>query len=62
MDETGCRIGIATNQYVYTKNRRQIFILSANNRELVTLVECISSDSAAIAPIVIVKAATLIEH
>ena len=62
MDETGCRIGVATNQYVYTKNGRQVFIPSANNRELITLVECVSSSGAAIAPMVIVKAATVMEH
>jgi hypothetical protein len=62
MDETGCRIGVAINQYVYSRNGRQIFIPNANNRELVTLVEAISSDGFAITPMVIVKAATVIEH
>ncbi|KAF2824588.1 HET-domain-containing protein [Ophiobolus disseminans] len=38
MDETGCRIGVATNQYVYMKNGRQVFIPNANNRKLITLV------------------------
>lgn len=62
MDETGCRIGVATNQYVYSRNGRQIFIPNANNRELVTLVEAISSDGSAITSMVIVKAATVMEH
>src|SRR5205823_5509592 len=39
MDETGCRIGVAKSQYVYTKNGRQLFIPCTNNRELVTLIE-----------------------
>lgn len=62
MDETGCRIGVATNQYIYSKNGRQVFIPNANNRELVTLVECISSSGVAITPMLIIKAATVMEH
>jgi hypothetical protein len=62
MDETGCRIGVATNQYLYSKNGRTIFIPNANNRELVTLVECVSADGEAIPPMVIDKAATVMEH
>ncbi|KAF2003748.1 CENP-B protein, partial [Amniculicola lignicola CBS 123094] len=62
MDETGCRIGVATSQYVYTRRGRQVFIPNANNRELVTLVECISADGASITPMVIVKAQSVMEH
>ena len=62
MDETGCRIGVATNQYVYSKFGREIFIPSANNRELVTLVECVSAAGWAIPPMIIIKAATIMEN
>jgi hypothetical protein len=62
MDETGCRIGVATSQYVYSKNGREVFIPNANNRELVTLVECICASGHAIPPMVIIKAATIMEH
>ncbi|KAF1999839.1 hypothetical protein P154DRAFT_535096 [Amniculicola lignicola CBS 123094] len=62
MDKTGCQIGVASNQYVYTQRGQQVFIPNANNRELITLVECISADSASITPIVIIKAQSVIEH
>jgi hypothetical protein len=62
MDETGCGIEVATNQNIYSRNGRQVFIPNANNRELVTLVEAVSSDGFAITPMVIVKAATVMEQ
>ncbi|KAF1994311.1 CENP-B protein, partial [Amniculicola lignicola CBS 123094] len=62
MDETGYQIGVASNQYVYTQRGQQVFIPNANNRELVTLVECISTNGASITPIVIVKAQSVMEH
>ena len=61
MDETGCRIGVASSQYVYSAGGRQVFIANANNRELITLVECVCSTGFAIEPMVIIKAATLME-
>jgi hypothetical protein len=61
-DETGCRIGVAKSQYVYSKNGREVFIPNAKNRELITLVECVSADGVAIEPMVIVKAASIMEH
>ncbi|KAF1992660.1 hypothetical protein P154DRAFT_528315, partial [Amniculicola lignicola CBS 123094] len=39
-------------QYVYIRQGRQVFIPNANNCELVTLMECISTDSASITPII----------
>ncbi|EDU45984.1 multidrug resistance protein fnx1 [Pyrenophora tritici-repentis Pt-1C-BFP] len=62
MDETGCRIGVAKEQYLYTKNGRTVFIHNANNRELITLVECIRATGEVIPPLIIVKAATVMEH
>jgi hypothetical protein len=62
MNETGCQIGVSSNQYTYSKNGRQIFLANANNREIVTLVEAISVDGFAITPMVIIKAQTVMEH
>jgi hypothetical protein len=63
MDETGCRIGVAKSQYIYTaRKKQQVVIPSANNRELVTLVEYISASGISIPPLVIVAAKSLIEH
>lgn len=62
MDETGCRIGVATSQYVYSVGGRDVFVANANNRELVTLVECVNSGGYAIEPMVIIKAKSLMEH
>ena len=63
MDETGCRIGVAKNQYVYTaRGKNNIVLPSSNNRELVTLVECMSATGASIEPMVIVKSSTIFEH
>ncbi|KAF1993088.1 DDE-domain-containing protein, partial [Amniculicola lignicola CBS 123094] len=62
MDETSCQIGVTSNQYVYTQRGQQVFIPNANNHELVTLVECISTNGASITPIVIVKAQSVMEH
>ncbi|EMD86825.1 hypothetical protein COCHEDRAFT_1058534, partial [Bipolaris maydis C5] len=52
MDETGCCIGVAKEQYLYTKNGRTVFIHNANNRELVTLVECIRATGEVIPPLI----------
>lgn len=62
MDKTGCRIGVAKNQYVYTKNGRQVLIPHANNRELITLVETVSAAGVSIKPMIIIKAAKIMEH
>jgi hypothetical protein len=62
MNETGCRIRVSSNQYVYSKNGRQIFLPNANNREIVTFVEAISADGFAITSMVIIKVQTVIEH
>jgi hypothetical protein len=62
MDETGCRIGVNRNQYVYTYRNRTISMPSSNNRELITLVESVSATGASIGPMVIIKAATLLEN
>jgi hypothetical protein len=62
MNETGCRIRVSSNQYVYSKNGRQIFLPNANNRKIVTLVEAISADGFAITAMVIIKAQTMMEH
>lgn len=62
MDETGCRIGVASSQYVYSTGGQQVFIANANNRELITLVECVCSTGFAIEPMVIIKAATIMEQ
>lgn len=63
MDETGCRIGVARNAYIYTKNsRNNVVLLSANNRELCTLVEAVSATGEVIEPMVILKSNTILEH
>jgi hypothetical protein len=62
MYETGCRIGVNRNQYVYTYRNRTISMPSSNNRELITLVESVSATGASIGPMVIIKAATLLEN
>ncbi|KAI1676177.1 DDE superfamily endonuclease [Pyrenophora tritici-repentis] len=62
MDETGCCIGVAKEQYLYTKNGGTVFIHNANNRELITLVECVRGTGEVIPPLIIVKAATVVEH
>ncbi|KAF2184555.1 CENP-B protein [Zopfia rhizophila CBS 207.26] len=61
MDETGCRIGVAKNQYVYTRHGKQIFIPHSNNRELISLVECCSANGDIIEPMIIIKASTILE-
>ncbi|XP_014550231.1 hypothetical protein COCVIDRAFT_71227, partial [Bipolaris victoriae FI3] len=40
---------------------RTVFIHNANNRELITLVECIRATGEVIPPLIIVKAATIID-
>ncbi|EMD62763.1 hypothetical protein COCSADRAFT_93360, partial [Bipolaris sorokiniana ND90Pr] len=62
IDKTGCRISIAKEQYLYTKNRHTVFIYNANNRELITLIKCVRGTGEVIPPLIIVKAATIIEH
>ncbi|EMD58170.1 hypothetical protein COCSADRAFT_104571, partial [Bipolaris sorokiniana ND90Pr] len=52
IDETGCRTGVAVNQYIYTRNQRAIFIPNAKNRELITLVESINAASDVSEPMV----------
>ena len=60
-NESGVRIGIAKNQYVFTQNGRQVFMPHRNNRELITLVEAISSSNNYIPPMVIIAAKTILE-
>ena len=62
MDECGVRIGVAKNQYVYTKHGKEILIPHANNREQISLVECCSADGRVIDPMLIIKASTILEH
>lgn len=63
MDETGCRIGVAKNQYVYTaRGRDNIVMPSSNNRELMTLVETVSAVGRVINPMIIVRSSTILEH
>jgi hypothetical protein len=62
MDETGCCIGVAKNQYVYMRNKRTVIMPSANNHELITLVECVNATGNVIEPVIIIKAATLLEN
>ncbi|KAF2177060.1 DDE-domain-containing protein, partial [Zopfia rhizophila CBS 207.26] len=62
MDETGCRIGVAKNQYVYTKHGKTVFIPHSNNRELMTLVEACSANGEIIDPMIIIKASTILER
>ena len=54
MDETGFRIGIGRDQWVITKDRtRPAYLPSSSNRELVTVIECVSAGGTVIAPMVI---------
>lgn len=62
MDETSVRISIAKSSYVYTKHRRQVIIPTATNRELVSLVKCVSANGQAIHTIIIIKAKLILEH
>ena len=51
MDETGCRIDVAMNQYVCTaRGKTNIVLPSFNNCELVALVECVSITGESIEP------------
>ena len=44
MDETGFQIGIGKDQWSITKDRdRPLYLPSANNRDLITAVECVSA-------------------
>ncbi|KAF5844087.1 hypothetical protein GGP41_001475 [Bipolaris sorokiniana] len=62
MDETGIRIGISKRQAVYTQHGRDVLVPTSNNRELVSLVECISASGLAPwAPEVVLAAVRLME-
>ena len=53
-DETGFRIGIGRDQWVVTREpERPPSIRSSSNRELITLVECVSGDSLVLPPMLI---------
>ncbi|KAF5847712.1 hypothetical protein GGP41_008922 [Bipolaris sorokiniana] len=41
IDKIGYCISIIKEQYLYTKNRRIVFIYNANNRKLITLIKYI---------------------
>jgi len=62
MDETGIRIGVAKSSYVYTKHGRQIIIPTATNRELISLIECVSANGQVIEPMLIIKSKSILEH
>ncbi|EMD65857.1 hypothetical protein COCSADRAFT_86178, partial [Bipolaris sorokiniana ND90Pr] len=55
MDETGIQIGISKRQAIYTQHRRNVLMPTSNNRELVSLIECISASGHSIAPMIVVK-------
>ncbi|EOA82664.1 uncharacterized protein SETTUDRAFT_83600, partial [Exserohilum turcica Et28A] len=62
MDETGIRIGISKRQAVYTQHGRDVLMPTSNNRELVSLVECISASGHSIAPMIIVKGKSILDY
>lgn len=62
MDETGIRIGISKRQAVYTQHGRDVLVPTSNNRELVSLVECISASGHSIAPMIIVKGKSILDY
>ena len=55
MDEMGFRIGMGKNQWIVTKTpEQQSCFASSNNREFLTVVECISGDKSFLPPMVII--------
>ena len=59
MDETGFRIGIGKDQEIITRNsERRAFFASSNNRESVTVVECVSENGRVLPPLVILPGQT----
>jgi hypothetical protein len=52
-DKTGFRIRCLASQIVFTRTDRQVYISNPDNRELVTLMELISSISTTTDPIMI---------
>ncbi len=55
MDETGFSIGVGKHQWVITKTlNQQAYLASSNNREYLTVGECISGDGAFLPPTVII--------
>ena len=61
IDETGVRISVAKDSYVYTKRGRDILIPTTINRELITLKECIAADGSVIDPMIIIAAKSILE-
>ena len=54
MDETGFRIGIGKDRWSITKDRdKRLYLPSANNRDLITAVECVSAAGKVISPMFI---------
>ncbi|KAF2191631.1 hypothetical protein K469DRAFT_490095, partial [Zopfia rhizophila CBS 207.26] len=45
INKCGCRIGVAKNQYIYTRHGRDVVIPYSTNRELIILVEYCSAAS-----------------
>ncbi|KAK7184726.1 transposase, partial [Paraphaeosphaeria sporulosa] len=62
MDETGIRIGVAKDSFVYTRRGREVLIPTATNRELISLVECVSATGVSLPPMLIMKAKTILEQ
>ncbi|KAF9728330.1 transposase [Paraphaeosphaeria minitans] len=62
MNETGIRIGVAKDSFVYTRRGREVLIPTATNRELISLVECVSATGVSLPPMLIMKAKTILEQ
>lgn len=63
VDETGCRVGVAKNQSIYTARCKANIGLSIyNSRELVALFERGRASGTSIEPTVIVDSSATFEH
>lgn len=64
-DESGFQIGVAKNQRVLVRSEhkhRAVCAPGSNNRELLTVAECISADGEVLPPFLILKGVTLLER
>jgi len=63
MDETGFRVGVGRSHHVLSRDRhRRIYIPDPDDRDYVTVVECISAVGKVIPPMVVLAAKTITER
>jgi hypothetical protein len=62
VDETGFRVGVGRRHKVIGKDHsKKIYIPDADNRQYVTVVECVQADGSTIPPMVIIPGKRLLE-